>query len=111
MNMTIEDISKYENQTVTVMFNHKPFKSMTNSVKWSTNEADFPIYRGKIAKRITTDHNNNEKIEWLLCNNFIGDTRLRVLTDFSTRGGYNHVMELTPTVLMYIKNIKENRNI
>lgn len=109
--MNISDISKYENKTVSVVFTRRPYKSMSNSVSWSQDQVDFPIYRGKIAKRVTPDHNGQDKTEWLLCNNFIGDSRLRVLTGFEIRGGYNHVMELTPTALMNIKEIKENRNI
>lgn len=109
--MNISDILNYENKTVSVIFKRRPFKGMSNSVNWSHDEVDFPIYRGKIAKRVTPDHNGQDKVEWLLCNNFIGDSRLRVLTGFEIRGGYNHVMELTPTALMNIKEIKENRNI
>lgn len=104
--MNISDISKYENKTVSVVFTRRPYKSMSNSVSWSQDQVDFPIYRGKIAKRVTDD-----KTEWLLCNNFIGDSRLRVLTGFEIRGGYNHAMELTPTALINIKEIKENRNV
>lgn len=99
--MTIEDITKYENQTVSVIFKRRPFKgTLSYAINWSHDEVDFPIYRGLIAKHVTGD-----KVEWMLCNNFIGDPRLRVVTDPSTRGGYNHAMALTPTVIMNIKNI------
>lgn len=111
--MKIEDIAKHEREAVTVTFDRRPYKStlMLDSVKWSDVEEPFTLFRAKVAKREYTDHKGDTATEWLLCNNFIGNPRLRVLVDMNVRGGYNHVLEITPEVLSHIINIKINRNL
>lgn len=99
-NFNLEELN---NKQVTVKFSHRPTKDfMSHAVTWRDEPEAFTLFRCKLVK--------NDDM-WLLANNFIGNPKLRVTTDPLLRGGYNHLLELTPSVLSHITSISENRNI